>query len=109
LFAPRNGNFVDPRLPQPATIFASGVGKSGKSLRPPHSPCWTCEGDRDLARRLIHQRFRKRLSSRTTCPQKRHGARFDMVWVLDANWGSGWSFAQVPQLLLSGDSDKPVT
>jgi hypothetical protein len=32
-----------------------------------------------------------------------------MVWVLDANWGSGWSFAQVPQLLLSGDSDKPVT
>jgi hypothetical protein len=45
----------------------------------------------------------------TTCPQKWSGSRFDLVWVLDAKSGGGWSFTQVPQLLLSGDSDQPIT
>jgi hypothetical protein len=27
---------------------------------------------------------------------------------LDAKPSGGWSFSQVPQLLLSGDSDKPI-
>ena len=33
--------------------------------------------------------------------------RFDLVWVLTPKSG-GWSFTQVPQLLLDGDSAEPV-
>jgi hypothetical protein len=33
--------------------------------------------------------------------------RFDMVWVLTPR-SDGWSFTQVPQLLLDGDSAEPV-
>jgi hypothetical protein len=40
-------------------------------------------------------------------PQKWPGKRFDVVWVLDRK-SSGWKFRQIPQLLLAGDSDKPI-
>ena len=40
-------------------------------------------------------------------PQQWPGDRFDMVWVCDSVAG-GWSFSQVPQLLLAGDSAKPI-
>jgi hypothetical protein len=44
----------------------------------------------------------------TTCPQQWPGARFDMVWVLDRSAPSAkWVFSQVPQMLLSGDSETP--
>ncbi|QUQ64020.1 hypothetical protein [Kutzneria sp. CA-103260] len=33
--------------------------------------------------------------------------RFDVVWVFTRD-GGGWRFAQVPQMLLGGDSDKPI-
>jgi hypothetical protein len=36
-FAPRNGTFIDPRLLQPKTIFASAVAKHSESLRPQHT------------------------------------------------------------------------
>jgi hypothetical protein len=40
-----------------------------------------------------------------TCPQKWHGSRFDLVWVFNRPSSSArWTFAQVPQLLLPGDS-----
>jgi hypothetical protein len=46
----------------------------------------------------------------TTCPQKWPGDRFDLVWVLDrAGSTDPWSLTQVPQLLLAGDSAKPIT
>jgi hypothetical protein len=35
--APLNDAFVDPRLATPRTIFASGVAKHSKSLRPQHT------------------------------------------------------------------------
>jgi hypothetical protein len=44
-------------------------------------------------------------------PAKWPGARFDLVWVLDqpAEDGQPWRFTQVPQRLLSGDSDTVIT
>ena len=41
-------------------------------------------------------------------PDKWPGDRFDVVWIVDKA-GTGWSFSQKPQLLLSGDSDRPIT
>ena len=34
--------------------------------------------------------------------------RFDMVWVFTRS-GNGWTFSQVPQLLLAGDSSSPLS
>jgi len=36
------------------------------------------------------------------------GHRFDLVWVFDLGAAGGWSFVQTPQLLLPGDSAKPI-
>jgi hypothetical protein len=48
------------------------------------------------------------LPNAPTVPQQWPDDRFDMVWVLDVN-GAGWTFSQKPQMLLAGDSDKPIT
>lgn len=34
--------------------------------------------------------------------------RFDIVWIFDSG-GPDWSFSQKPQLLLGGDSERPIT
>jgi broad specificity phosphatase PhoE len=34
--------------------------------------------------------------------------RFDLVWVLDLQASGAWSFTQVPELVMPGDSDKPI-
>jgi hypothetical protein len=47
------------------------------------------------------------LGDTTTVPQTWPGDRFDMIWVFDRG-GAGWSFTQIPQLLLSGDSNQPI-
>jgi hypothetical protein len=136
-FAPRGGKFVDPRLARPSTIFASAVGKHSKSLRPQHTVLelaqelnlkldlrFPKDGEPDLAQAAIaaagpvliaweHEDIpdivNAIVGNKTTCPQKWSGSRFDMVWVLDRKTaGNGWDFTQVPQLLLSGDSDKPI-
>ena len=138
LFAPRDGVFVDPHLATPKTIFASKVGKHSNSLRPQHTvlELATLLGlqlslghDKSDLKALVadavaaqgpvliaweHQDIPDIVNlitgNSTTCPQKWPGDRFDLVWVLDRPDGSGpWSFTQVPQLLLSGDSAKPFT
>jgi hypothetical protein len=138
LFAPQGGKFTDPHLAQPNTIFASCTGKHSNSLRPQHTVlelanalnlkldlrfpkgaeqdlakaalaaagpvliAWEHEDIPDIANGIV--------GSGTTCPQKWPGSRFDLVWVFDRqNPANGWTFTQVPQLLLSGDSDAPVS
>ena len=45
------------------------------------------------------------LGNQTTVPQKWPGDRFDIVWVFDLNASSNsYTFSQVPQRLLAGDS-----
>ena len=137
LFDPRDGKFVERRLAQPKTIFASAVGKHGKSLRPQHTVLELAQvlnlkldlrfpkGDEaDLAKAAVaaagpvliaweHEAIpaivNAVVGNTTTCPQKWDGSRFDLVWVLDRNTARGaWDFTQAPQLLLSGDSDKTI-
>lgn len=137
LFAPRDGKFVDPHLATPNTIFASKVGKHSNSLRPQHTVLELAtvlglslslnfaKGDeQDLAAAAVaaagpvligweHEAIPAIVNAitgnSTSCPQKWPGDRFDLVWVLDRADASGpWSFAQVPQMLLSGDSTQPI-
>jgi len=135
LFAPPGGKFVDARLAQPSTIFASAVGKHSSSLRSQHTvlePATVLrqkldlrfpKGDEaDLVRAVLaaagpaliaweHEAIpdivNAIVGNATTCPQKWPGPRFDLVWVLDRR-ENGWDFAQVPQMLLSGDSKEPI-
>lgn len=136
LFAPRDGKFADPHLARPNTIFAAAVGKKSNSLRPQHTVLELAtelklaldlrfaEGDEaDLVKAVpaaaapvlicwhhdeIPAIVNAIVGNSTTCPQKWHRARFDLVWVLDRNTAGGWNFSEVPQLLLAGDSDKPI-
>lgn len=47
------------------------------------------------------------LGNSSTTPQHWPGKRFDMVWVFDLKKGR-WTFTQVPQLVLYGDSSKLI-
>jgi len=137
LLAPRDRKFVDPRLAQPSTIFASAIGKHSKSLRPQHTVLELsralklaldlrfAKGDEaDLAKAAVaaagpvliaweHEAIPEIanhiLGNSTTCPQKWAGSRFDLVWVLDRRrTAPGWDFAQVPQMLFAGDDEAPI-
>ena len=49
------------------------------------------------------------LGNSTTVPQQWQGDRFDIVWVFDLDQSSSsYSFKQVPQRLLAGDSPSPI-
>lgn len=48
------------------------------------------------------------IGNNTTAPQHWPGKRFDMVWVFELQSDGTWKFDQVPQLMLYGDSDKPI-
>ena len=49
------------------------------------------------------------VGNQTSVPQKWPGDRFDVVWVFDLNTSSNtYSFSQVPQGLLAGDSADPI-
>ena len=51
-----------------------------------------------------------RSMSQIGCPAQWPDDRFDMIWVVDRDGANGpWHFAQVPQLLLSGDVAHPIS
>jgi hypothetical protein len=135
LFAPGDGHFASLHLATPQTIFASGIGHHSNSLRPQHTvlelaallgPPLNTQFLKDDYASMVsaavatdgvvliaweHQDIpaiaNQILGNSTTVPQQWPGDRFDIVWVFDRQNG-GWSFWQVPQLLLSGDSPHPI-
>jgi hypothetical protein len=47
------------------------------------------------------------LGDATTSPKRWPYGRYDFVWVFERR-GAHWTFSQVPQLLLAGDSAEPI-
>jgi broad specificity phosphatase PhoE len=131
LFAPANGAAPPPPLARPMSLFASG----SESLRPkqtitslaaalnlpittllkgqeaqlvaavkaaegPALVSWQHEAIPEIAA-LVRGRA-------DGIPPVWPGHRFDLVWVFDLKADGTWSFVQAPQLLLAGDSAKPI-
>lgn len=138
LFAPARGPLQAPELATPQVVFAAGVGHHSHSERPEETVsavvarlgitpntgylkgdepamtaaamasegvvliCWQHEAIPGIANQIV--------GNETTVPQTWPGSRFDLVWVFDLDSASGsYTFSQVPQLLLAGDSADPIT
>lgn len=134
-FAPRDGHFAHPALARPNFLFACRAGPAAPSLRPQHSllplaelieaeiNCDYYEGEEtplvQKARtasgtvliawkhRTMHVIANAILGDKTTAPQYWPFDRYDLIWVFD-NDAEGWTFTQVPQLLLAGDKPSGV-
>jgi hypothetical protein len=77
-------------------VAKAAMGASGVALI-----CWQHKGIPLIANAI--------LGNATTAPQKWPGDRFDVVWVFDLQPGGGYSFSQVPQMLLKGDLPDPIS
>ena len=137
LFLPPDGVFIDRSLATPDAIFASGIGPHSKSQRPQNTVAPLAaklglqlntnhlKGDEAaLAADVIacngvvliaweHQAIpvigNAITSNESSCPQSWPDTRFDVVWIFDQDAAAGgWSFHQVPQRLLAGDSSEPI-
>jgi broad specificity phosphatase PhoE len=132
LFNPADGALARPPLAKPVTLFASG----SRSLRPkqtiaplaaaldlsvttflkgqeaqlvaaanraegPVLISWQHEAIPEIAA-LIR-------GGSQGVPPRWPGHRFDLVWVFDLQPSGGWSFTQVPQLVMLNDSAKPIS
>jgi hypothetical protein len=132
LFSPADGALPRPPLAKPRSLFASG----SESLRPkqtiaplagalnlsirtflkgqevelvaaakkaedPVLISWQHEGIPDIAA-LIR-------GGAVGVPPRWPDHVYDLVWVLDLQPSGAWSFAQVPQLVMPGDSGKPTS
>lgn len=134
-FAPADGHFAQPGLAQPASLYACRAAPKDPSLRPQHtlvplSELLGVELNRDhfhgdeialvediQARKgpaLIAWKHdgipviaNAILGDATTSPQRWPYGRYDFVWVFERR-GAHWTFSQVPQLLLAGDSAEPI-
>jgi hypothetical protein len=79
-----------------ATLIASTLGAESVILI-----SWKHDGLPKLANAIVGDPHRT--------PQRWPAERFDVVWVFDRTSDSGgWTFEQVPQLLLPGDGDEPI-
>lgn len=130
LFAPSAGQPCRPGLAVPQHLFASGIGKHSNSLRPQHTITPLSQklgiaidtqylkgAETQLASALAeaggivlaaweHQdipTIAAAIFPGGPFPSSWPGDRFDIVWVFDRAAGGGWTFSQVPQLLLAGD------
>jgi hypothetical protein len=134
-FAPLDNHFVHPALATPKTLFASKSGPSAPSLRPQHTLLPLAEllqagvnGDyyegeeialvqkamaspgpaliawKHLSMQTIANAI---LGDATTAPQSWPFERVDVVWIFDRR-DEGWTFTQVPELLLAGDRAEPI-
>jgi hypothetical protein len=137
LFSPAAGvGFKSPHLAKPASLFASKPNAMSQSMRPEQTlaplskalPCpinldWGLGDEDKLVSALIgatsptlvawhHQKIPlvagRILGTSQGIPPKWKHKRFDLVWILDQDDDNNWQFCQVPQLLLPGDSDKPI-
>ena len=136
-FAPTNGQFQDPSLAEPQSLYASKPMKRKGSRRPietitplaeklairinSHFPryevesmleeVFLCTGVTLICwqREYIPQIADLILGNNTVAPQEWPEDRFDMVWVFDLNPASArHGFRQVPQRLLMGDWATPI-
>jgi hypothetical protein len=136
LFDPSHGT-IAPGLATPRTIFAAGVGKHSNSHRPKETVKPLADklglkidesflkGDETamveaaLAKTGVvliswqHQDIpgiaNQILGNTTTVPQSWPGDRFDIVWVFTPDGSGAYTFTQVPQLLLHGDSPDVIS
>jgi hypothetical protein len=76
-----------------ASLFEALQAASGAAVL-----CWVHDPIPGVARKIA--------GDLPGIPAKWAGKRYDLVWILDRN-ETGWSFSQVGQLLLPGDS-KPI-
>lgn len=137
LFAPAGERFANPYVTEPRLIFACGVTRESKSLRPQQTVVPLADklglaintsfsrGDEgELARAAAtaggvvliswdHKHIPgiagALLGDAGRHPRNWPDHRYDLIWVLDRPSASAtWSLAQVPQLLLAGDSTEPI-
>jgi hypothetical protein len=129
-FAPADGHFAHPALARPQSLFACKSDKTSPSLRPQHTllplarllqvecNCDFYEGEEEqLVRRVLSSEGVALISwkhmgipvianiilgNTVSSPQFWPVDRVDLVWVFDKR-DDGWTFTQVPQLLLDGD------
>ena len=132
LLAPDNGE-LPAGLRKPDRVYASGAGEKGQRPIQTVTPLTAKlgydldtdygEGDeQDLAKEIAglsgttlvsweHEDIPTIVAALGTVspapPSSWPDDRFDMVWVLAGGPGS-WTFSQVPQLLLAGDSSTPL-
>jgi broad specificity phosphatase PhoE len=123
---------------KPSTIFASGIGHDSKSKRPMETVTPLAARLKEIGQVTFNTAHLKddvqplmndvlsmggtvlvcwehkhisqlaaRLPATPPSPEIWPDDRFDVVWIFDRT-GTGWSFSQMPQRLLSGDSDKPI-
>jgi broad specificity phosphatase PhoE len=123
---------------KPGVIFASGLGHGSKSKRPMQTVTPLADLLKTEAVALVTTHLKddlqplmedvlsrqgpvlvawehklipalvERLPNPPSIPRNWPDDRFDVVWLFDRT-DTGWSFSQLPQLALSGDSAKPIS
>ncbi|HLP53591.1 MAG TPA: hypothetical protein VK151_01110 [Fluviicola sp.] len=137
LFSPFNKALQNPNLATPQFLYASGPGAESKSKRPVETITPLSElirvninesfGAKDYADMVASAQQQKGtvliawqhqdipeianiILGNESAPQKWPGDRFDLVWVFDLNASTGqYTLTQVPQNLLAGDLNTPIS
>lgn len=91
-------------LPLPVTTFLKGqeaqLVAAAKEAEDPALISWQHEAIPQIAALIC--------GGAGGVPPRWPGNRFDLVWVFDSEASGAWSFTQAPQLVMPGDSAKPI-